>query len=107
MNMRHTHPKSQAFARQVCNIAEIDWNLSIEELNEVVLERLADEALLRFPEVCDVRFRGTAIKEILKFQCSYKRMRYGIQLLGEEILGAPFPYKLDISRRDTEYAMQE
>ena len=107
MNMRHTHPKSQAFARQICHIAFTIFHLSIEELTEPLLEQLADEALQRFPDLCDSRFRETAIKHILEFQHRYKRMRYEIQLLGEEILGAPSPYKLDISRRSTEYAMQE
>ena len=107
MNIRHTHPKSQALAWQICHIAEIDWDTPITKLTEPMLEQLADIALRRFPDLCDSHFREIAIKDILKLQCSYKRMRYEIQLLGEEILGAPFPYKLNISRRHTEYAMQE
>lgn len=98
-NPRHTPSKSQLFARQICDIAAIDWNLSIEELNEVVLERLANDALQRFPDLCDSHFRETAIKHILEFQHSFKKLRHGFQLLGEDILGAPFLYKLGVSRR--------
>ena len=106
MNIRHTHPKSQALAWQICHIAEIDWDTPITKLTEPMLEQLADIALQRFPDLCDSRFRETAIKHILEFQHRYKRMRYEIQLLGEEILGAPSPYKLDISQRGTEFARQ-
>ena len=106
MNMRHTHPKSQAFARQICHIAETDWDSPITKLTEPMLEQLADIALRRFPDLCDSRFRKTAIKHILEFQHRYKLLRHEFQHVGENTLGAPSPYKLDISRRHTEFARQ-
>ena len=98
-NSRYTHPKSQAFARRICNIAEIDWGIPIIKLTDANLVQLADEALQRFPDLCDSRFRETAIKHILEFQRRYKLLRHEFQHVGENTLGAPSPYKLNVSRR--------
>ena len=54
--------KSQVFARVICHIAVKERGLSIEaSLSETELERLADDALRRYPKICDARFRRLAI----------------------------------------------
>ena len=99
MNIRHTHPKSQALAWQICHIAEIDWDTPITKLTEPMLEQLADEALQRFPDLCDSRFRETAIKHILEFQRCYKLLRQELRHVEENTLGAPSLYKFNVSLR--------
>ena len=45
--------KSQAYARVICHIAVKERGLSIEALSETEIERLADDALRRYPKICD------------------------------------------------------
>ena len=42
--------KSQAYARVICHIAVKERGLSIEALSETEIERLADDALRRYPK---------------------------------------------------------
>ena len=60
--------KSQAYARVICHIAGKERGLSIEALSETELERLADDALRRYPKICDARFRKMAIGRVRVFQ---------------------------------------
>ena len=60
-NPHHRPNKSQMFAQQICRIAITEWDTPIERLSEKALELLADNALQRFPEICDVRYRNLAI----------------------------------------------
>ncbi len=53
--------KSQAYARVICHIAVKERGLSIEALSETEIERLADDALRRYPKICDARFRQMTI----------------------------------------------
>ena len=63
--------KSQAYARVICHIAVKERGLSIEvSLSETELERLADDALRRYPKICDARFRKMAIGRVRVFQRS-------------------------------------
>ena len=66
--------KSQVFAQKICYIAVSDWGFPIEVMSPPALEHLADEALWRFPEACDARFRQMAIGRVRVFQRSYKGM---------------------------------
>ena len=65
--------KSEAFARVICHIAVKKRGLSIEVLSELEIERIADESLLRYPRICDERFRQRAIGRIRVFQRSCGR----------------------------------
>ena len=65
--------KSQAYARVICHIAGKERGLSIEALSETELERLADDALRRYPKICDARFRKMAIGRVRVFQRSCER----------------------------------
>ena len=66
--------KSQAYARVICHIAVKERGLSIEvSLSETDIERLADDALRRYPKICDARFRKMAIGRVLVFQRSCNR----------------------------------
>ena len=61
--------KSQAYARVICHIAVKERGLSIEvSLSETDIERLADDALRRYPKICDARFRKMAIGRVKVFQ---------------------------------------
>ena len=63
--------KSQAYARVICHIAGKERGLSIEvSLSETEIERLADDALRRYPKICDVRFRRMAVGRVRVFQRS-------------------------------------
>ena len=53
--------KSQAFARVICHIAVKERGLSIEAVSETEIQRIVDDALLRYPKICDARFRKMAI----------------------------------------------
>ena len=72
-DVRHKPTKSQVFAQLICYVAIHEWDLEIESLSESRLEHMADEALLRFPEECDVRFRRLAIGRVRVFQRSCER----------------------------------
>ena len=62
--------KSQAYARVICHIAVKERGLSIEvSLSETEIERLADDALRRYPKICDARFRRLAIGRVRVFRC--------------------------------------
>ncbi len=66
--------KSQAYARVICHIAVKERGLSIEvSLSETDIERLADDALRRYPKICDARFRKMAIGRVRVFQRSCDR----------------------------------
>lgn len=67
-DLGHKPTKSQVFAQKICYIAVNDWGFPIEVISPSALEHLADEALRRFPEACDVRFRKMAIGRVLVFQ---------------------------------------
>ena len=60
--------KSQVFAQKICYIAINDWGFPLEVISPSALEHLADEALRRFPEECDARFRKMAIGRVRVFQ---------------------------------------
>ena len=63
--------KSQAYARVICHIAGKERGLLIEvSLSETEIERLADDALRRYPKICDTRFRKMAIGRVRVFQRS-------------------------------------
>ena len=51
----------------------MNGGLEIELLSETELERLADDALRRYPKICDARFRKMAIGRVLVFQRSCNR----------------------------------
>ena len=65
--------KSEAFARVICHIAVKERGLSIETLSGSEIEDIADDALLRYPKICDVRFRKMAIGRVRVFQRSCGR----------------------------------
>ena len=61
--------KSQAYARVICHIAVKERGLSIEvSLSETEIERLSDDALQRYPKICDARFRKMAIGRVRVFR---------------------------------------
>ena len=60
--------KSEAFARVICHIAVKERGLSIKALSESGIERIADDALLRYPKICDARFRRMVIGRFRVFQ---------------------------------------
>ena len=63
--------KSQTYARVICHIAVKERGLSIEvSLSETEIEHLADDALRRYPKICDARFRKMAIGRVRVFQRS-------------------------------------
>lgn len=64
--------KSQVFAQRICQIALTDWGFPIKALSdsENGLEHLADEALRRYLDECDAKFRKMAIRRVLVFQRS-------------------------------------
>ena len=62
--------KSQAFARVICHIAVKERGLSIEAVSGAEIESIADDALLRYPKICDARFRRMAIGRVWLFQRS-------------------------------------
>ena len=72
-DLGHKPTKSQVFAQRICYVAIHEWGLEIESLSENQLEHMADEALLRFPEECDARFRKMAIGRVRVFQRSCER----------------------------------
>lgn len=78
--------KSQVFARYICDLAFEEYNLSVISLSRDMLSFLADEALSRFPVVCDIRFRGMAISRILLYQRYCKRQLVARRLERERLL---------------------
>ena len=50
------------FAQQICRLALTEWEVTIERLSANAIELIADNALHRFPERCDVRFRNMAMR---------------------------------------------
>ena len=71
----HKPTKSQVFAQKICYIALKDWGFPIEALSPSGLEYLADEALWRFPKVCDALFRKMAIGRVRVFQRACERQK--------------------------------
>ena len=65
--------KNQAYARVICHIAVKERGLSIEALSETEIEHLADDALRRYPKICDARFCKMAIGRVRVFQRSCDR----------------------------------
>ena len=55
--VRRKNKKSQAFARVICHIAVKERGLSVEVLSGSEIEDIADDALRRYPKICDARFR--------------------------------------------------
>lgn len=70
---RRKPSKSQSFARQICNIAD-ERQIPIEKLSAEMLESLADEAILHFPNICDPDFRDMAIARVKVYQRFSKRL---------------------------------
>ena len=60
--------KSQAYARVICHIAVKERGLSIEALSDAEIEDVADDALRRYPKICDAQFRKMAIGRVKVFQ---------------------------------------
>ena len=60
--------KSQMFARQICRIALMEWDVPIERLSQRSIELIADNALQRFPSMCDGRYRNLAIGRVRVLQ---------------------------------------
>lgn len=67
-DLGHKPTKSQVFAQKICYIAINDWGFPIEVISLSALEHLADEALRRFPEEYDARFRQMAIGRVRVFK---------------------------------------
>ena len=65
--------KSQAYARVICHIAVKEEGLSIETLSGAEIEDIADDALRRYPKICDAQFRRLAIGRVRLFQRSCGR----------------------------------
>lgn len=70
--------KSEAFARVICHIAVKERGLSINALSGAEIEGIADDALRRYPKICDVRFRQRAIGRVRLFQ----RKLYAVSSFG-------------------------
>ncbi len=64
----HKPTKSQMFARQICYIALSEWDVPIERLSQRSIELIADNALQRFPLMCDERYRNLAIGRVRVLQ---------------------------------------
>ena len=69
-DVRQKPTRSQAFARVICHIAVKERGLSIETLSGSEIEDIADDALRRYPKICDERFRQRAIGRVRVFQRS-------------------------------------
>ena len=84
-DLGHKPTKSQVFAQKICYIAFNDWDFPIEVISSSALEHLADEALRRFPEECDVRFRQRAIGRVRVFQraCGRQSGAAGVRYEGD------------------------
>lgn len=67
-NVGRKPTKSQAYARVICHIAVKQRGLSIEALSGAEIESIADDALRRYPRICDARFRKMAIGRVRVFQ---------------------------------------
>ena len=80
------HSKSQVFARCIVDLAVSDHNLPVTSITPDTLSSLADEALSRHPDVCDMRFRGMAMCRILVYQRYCHRQSVARQLLKERLL---------------------
>ena len=65
--------KSQAFARVICHIAVKERGLSVEALSRAEIADIADDALRRYPKICDARFHRMAIGRVQVFQRSCGR----------------------------------
>ena len=60
--------KSQVFARVICHIAVKERGLSVEALSGAEIAYIADDALRRYPKICDAQFRKMAIGRVRVFQ---------------------------------------
>ena len=78
--------KSQVFARCIVDLAFSEYGLSVLAITGDMLALLADEALSRFSDVCDVRFRGMAMCRILCYQRYCKRQAVARRLELERLL---------------------
>ena len=67
-HVRRKPKKSEAFARVICHIAVKEKGRLIEALSESEVERIADDALLRYPKICNARFCKKAIGRVRVFQ---------------------------------------
>ena len=72
-DVRRKPTRSQAFARVICHIAVKERGLSIEAVSGAEIESIADDALQRYPKICDARFRKIAIGRVRLFQRSCER----------------------------------
>ena len=89
--------KSQAYARVICHIAGKERGLSIEvSLSETEIERLADDALRRYPKICDVRFRRMAVGRVRVFQRSCERRLFLIVHRGVSTFEDRLPFSTPI-----------
>ena len=73
-DVRQKPTRSQAFARVICHIAVKEGGLSIDALSGSNIEDIADDALRRYPKICDARFRRMAIGRIRVFQRSLSKV---------------------------------
>ena len=69
-DVRQKPTRSQAFARVICHIAVKERGLLIESLSGAEIESIADDALLKYPKICDARFRKMATGRVRVFQRS-------------------------------------
>ena len=67
-DVRQKPTRSQAFARVICHLAVKERGLSIDALSESDIEDIADDALRRYPKICDARFRRMAVSQVRVFQ---------------------------------------
>ena len=75
-DVRRKPKKSQAFARVICHIAVKERGLSVEVLSGAEIEDIADDALRRYPKICDARFRQMAIGRVRVFQRNLLGLKY-------------------------------
>ena len=80
-DVRRKPTRSQAFVRVICHIAVKERGLSIESLSRAEIEDVADDALRRYPKICDTRFRRMAIGRVRVFQRSCEQREHDRKVL--------------------------
>lgn len=78
--------RSQIFARCICDVAFSEYGLSVLEITPNMFSSLSDTAVLRYPDVCDVRFRDMAVGRILCYQRYCKRQAVARRLVADRLL---------------------
>ena len=82
--------RSEAFARVICHIAVKERGLSIDALSGSNIEDIADDALRRYPKICDARFRRMAIDR----NSPFSRLLFYHNLVLEGGPNFPWQYRL-------------